>query len=100
MTPDGARLIVSAANGLSSIENPAAVGDTLYFSAYVITCRKTSLRSVRLDDGTGNPVITQVTNLLDETGNSFVAIHDLTPFAGGLAFVDTVGPYDEGVAPS
>ncbi|HEY1600964.1 MAG TPA: putative Ig domain-containing protein [Pirellulales bacterium] len=98
VTPEGARLIVSAANGLNPIDNLAAVGDTLYFSARDSVAQN-QLRSVRLD-ATGNPVITQVTNLFDETGNNFFAMRALTPFAGGLAFIATVGPYEEGLEPS
>ena len=98
VTPDGARLIVSAANGLRYPENPVAVGDTLYFSASDPIANN-QLRGLRLD-GAGNPVITQVTNLFDETGNNFYALRALTPFAGGLAFIDAVGPYEDGLAPS
>ncbi len=78
VTPDGARLIVSSANGLSFPQNAVAVGDTLYFSARDDVSQN-QLRSVRLD-GTGNPVITQVTNLFDETNNNFAAASELTPF--------------------
>ena len=98
VTPDGARLIVSAADGLGYIQNPAALGDTLYFSAYDTdgkqsTAQRPSGRRGQSGHHAGH-------ESFDETGNNYYAVRALTPFAGGLAFIDTMGPYENGVAPS